>query len=108
MDRKIAGVIAAIGAATPLAAAQAAVTPAEVDRAMSAGSFAELLQSVPNASAILKAADQQRATMTGDATPMRVAYDHHHHHHHHWWRRHHHHHHHHRWHHHHHHHHHQG
>jgi hypothetical protein len=97
MDKKIAGMIAAIGAVAPMAAAQAAVTPAEVDRAMSARSFAELLLSVPNASAILKAASDQRATDPGNA--LRVAY---HHHHHHWWR-HHHHHHHWRWHHHHHH-----
>jgi hypothetical protein len=91
MDKTIAGVLAAVGSLVPLGAAQAAVTPAEVDRAMSAGSFSDLLQSVPNAAAILKAADQQRATVTGNA--MRVAYHHHHHHHHHWWYHHHHHHH---------------
>ena len=101
MDKTIVGVLAAIGAIAPVAGAQAAVTPADVDRAMNASSFAELLQSVPNAPAILKAADEQRAVTTGNA--MRLAYHHHHHHHHHWWYHHHHHHH---WYHHHHHHHH--
>ena len=61
MDKTIVGVLAAIGSIAPMAAAHAGVTPDEVDRAMSASSFAELLQSVPNAPAILKAAKQQRA-----------------------------------------------
>jgi hypothetical protein len=91
MDKTIVGVLAAIGAIAPAAGAQAAVTPADVDRAMNAGSFAELLQSVPNASAILNAAEEMRATQTGHA--MQVAWHHHHHHHHHWWYHHHHHHH---------------
>ena len=99
MDKKIVGILAAIGSFAPIAAAQAAVTPDVVDRAMSAGTFAELLQSVPNAPAILKAADELRATTPDSAT--RVAYHHHHHHHYH---HHHHHHHHHYYHHHHHHH----
>jgi hypothetical protein len=95
MDKKIAVMIAAMGSIAPVAVAQAAVTPDEVDRAMNAGSFAELLQSVPNAPAILKAADEQRATTKGDE--VQVAWHHHHHHHHHWWHYHHHHHHHHHW-----------
>lgn len=99
MDKKIVGILAAIGSIAPMAAAQAAVTPDDVDRAMSAGSFAELLQSVPNAPAILKAAGQLSAETTkGDE--VRVAdwhhhhhhYHHHHHHHHNWWWHHHHHH----------------
>ena len=102
MDKTLVGVLAAIGAIVPMAGAQAAVTPADVERAMNAGSFAELLQSVPNAPAILKAADEQRAATKGDE--VQVAWHHHHHHHHHWYH-HHHHHHHHWWYHHHHHHH---
>ena len=103
MDKTIVGVIAAIGSIAPVAAV-AAVTPADVDRAMSAGSFAELLQSVPNAPAILRAQSQQRDTTTNTiGNVMRVAWHHHHHHHHHWWWHHHHHHHHCWWHHHHHH-----
>ena len=102
MDKTMVGALAVIGAIAPVAGAQAAVTPADVDRAMNAGSFAELLQSVPNASGILKAADEQRATTKADE--QKLAWHHHHHHHHHWWRHHHHHHHHHWWHYHHHHH----
>jgi hypothetical protein len=56
MDKTIVGVLAAIGSIAPMAAAHAGVTPTEVDRDMNASSFAELLQSVPNAPAILKAA----------------------------------------------------
>ena len=92
MDKTIVGILAAIGSMAPIAAAQAAVTPAEADRAMNAGSFAELLRSVPNASAILKAADEQKPTTTqGDE--VQVAQWHHHHHHHHYYHHHHHHHH---------------
>jgi len=95
MDKNIVGIIAAIGSIAPVAAAQAAVTPDEINRAMSANSFAELLQSVPNAPAILKAAEKERAATNSDE--VQVAWHHHHHHHHHWWYHHHHHHHHHWW-----------
>ena len=54
MDKTIVGLIAAIGSIATMAAAQAAVTPDAVDRAMSASSFA--LQSGPNAPAIPRAA----------------------------------------------------
>jgi len=91
MDKKIVGILAAIGSIAPVAAGQAAVTPAEVDRVMNASSFAELLQSVPNAPAILKAADEQRGE-TSQGGEVQVAQWHHHHHHH--WHHHHHHHHH--------------
>jgi hypothetical protein len=84
--------IAAAGSLAPVAAAQAAVTPDEVGRAMNARSFSELLGSVPNASAILRAVDEQR-TETTTQGDVQLAY-HHHHHHHHWWHHHHHHHHH--------------
>jgi hypothetical protein len=66
MDKRIVGLIAAIGAIAPLAAAQAAVTPDAVDRAINASSFAELLQSATNAPAILKAANDQRAATAKD------------------------------------------
>ena len=66
MNKTIVGLIAAIGSIASLAAAQAAVTPDAVDRAINAGSFAELLQSGTNAPAILKAANDQRAATTKD------------------------------------------
>ena len=64
MDKTIVGLIAAIGSIATMAAAQAAVTPDAVDRAMSASSFT--LQSGPNAPAILRAANDQRAATTKD------------------------------------------
>lgn len=63
MNKTIAGLIVAIGSIAPMAAAQAAVTPDEVDRATNASSFAEL---VPNAPAMLKAAAEQRAATAKD------------------------------------------
>ena len=61
MDKTLTGVLATIGALVPLAGAQAAVTQADVEKAMHAESFAELLKPVPNAAAILKLADADRA-----------------------------------------------
>jgi len=91
MDKKLMGVLAAIGAVAPMSAAQAAVSPAEAAQAMSAGSYAELLRPIPNAASVLKVVDEQPSPPSGEA--VRVAQYHHHHHHHH--RRHYHHHHHH-------------
>ena len=54
MDKTIVGLIAAIGSIATMAAAQAAVTPDAVDRAIDASSFA--LQSGANAPAIPRAA----------------------------------------------------
>ena len=71
MDKKIAVLIAAVGSIAPMTVAQAAVTPDELDRAMNASSFAELLQSVPNAPAVLKADDEQRGATLLDRPDMR-------------------------------------
>jgi hypothetical protein len=59
VDKTIVGLIAAIGSIATMAAAQAAVTPDAVDRAMSSSSFA--LQSGPSAQA-----NDQRAATTKD------------------------------------------
>ena len=61
MDKTIVGLIAAIGSIATMAAAQAAVTPDAVDRAV-------------NAPAILKAANDQRAATTKDGQPYRNTY----------------------------------
>jgi len=90
MDKKILGVIAAVASLAPMAGARAAPTAADVEHAMNASSFAELLQSVPNASAILEAAQELKA-QEGPAAGVELAQFHHHHHH--DWRWHHHHHH---------------
>jgi hypothetical protein len=100
MDKKIAGLLGAVAALSTLGTAQAAPTvdPSEVLRA---NSFAELLEPIPNAVALLKAVDEQRsATPEANeqvAQVVVVRRHHHHHHHHHAYRRryHHHHHHHH-------------
>jgi len=90
MDKKIVGLIAAIGSVTPIGVAQAAVSPLEVSQVMNARSFAELLEPIPDASAILKMADDSPVL---DARDSVMAMDHHHHHHHRRYRNHHHHHH---------------
>jgi hypothetical protein len=78
MDKKIVGLIAAIGSVAPMTAAQAAVSPLEVSQVMNARSFSELLEPIPNASAILKVAED---TPVLDARDSVMAMDHHHHHH---------------------------
>jgi hypothetical protein len=78
-----------LGAVATLGVAQAAPTPDPSD-ALKANSFAELLEPIPNATALLNAMDEKPATENN----VQLAY-HHHHHHHRYFRRHHHHHHHH-------------
>ena len=107
MDKKIAGVIGALtvlGGAN-VATAEPARAPAVAD-VMEVNSYADLLQPIPNALALLQASDaalqakKEASGEDGDKANVELAQYHHHHHHH--WRRWHHHHHH--WHHHHHHH----
>lgn len=103
MEKSVIGLIVAIGAVTPFAAAHAtAVTPEDAASALRVTSVAELLDPTPNAAAILASLDSNSPANTVKADKgVQLAW-HHHHHHHHW---HHHHHHHFYWHHHHHHHH---
>jgi hypothetical protein len=94
MDKKILGLIAVVSGLGGTGVAQAEVAPTNAPAP--ATSFAELLDPVPNAAAVLQAADESRAR-SDIPREMQAQYHHHHHHHHHWrwWRRHHHHHHHH-------------
>ncbi len=105
MESRIAGMIGAAALAA-VGAAPAAAAP-NPEAVLHAGSFAELLQPIPNASVVLATI---HTIATPDSSPwmdsrdgqMMAYYHHHHHHHHHrWWRRryyhHHHHHHHHHW-----------
>ena len=94
MDKKLAGLIgavagvAALGSAGALSSAQAAPNPGE---ALQAGSYADLLAPIPNASATLKAADAAQAQEAKGGMQLaqyyyyygRPYYHHHHHHHHH-------------------------
>jgi hypothetical protein len=99
MDKTLAGVIGAVGALVATAPAQAATAaPLSMEAALQAGSYADLLQPIPNALALLKteAAVQERPVAEEQAPVEEVQFFyHHHHHHHHHRRRHHHHHHHH-------------
>ncbi len=93
MQKKItgllgAGAVAALGA---FGAAQAAPVPANSD-VLSANSFAELLEPIPNAAALLKTADESGSGSSAERN-IQLAQHHHHHHHHHGRRHHHHHHH---------------
>jgi hypothetical protein len=88
MDKKIAGLLGAVGALATLDTAQATVAT-DPTTLLTAQSYAALLEPIPDAAATLKAIDH--ASVNGT---MRVAANSHHHHHH-YRRRHHHHHHHH-------------
>ena len=83
MHKTITGLL---GAVATLGVAQAAPTPDPND-ALKANSFAELLEPIPNATAVLNAMDEKPATENN--VQLAQFYHHHHHHHHHWRRRHH-------------------
>jgi hypothetical protein len=98
MESKIAGMIG-VAALAALGSTEALAAP-DPDAALQAKSFAELLQPIPNATALLEnaaTASAAKRAMESDGVQLAQYYHHHHHHHHHWspWRRHHHHHHHH-------------
>ena len=111
MDKKIVGLVGAISGLASFDTAQAAtVAGPNATELLGARSYAELLDPIPNALALLwevEAADAARARRVSGADPdMKLAAHHHHHHHHryhhhhhhhHMYRHHHHHHHHHRW-----------
>jgi hypothetical protein len=92
MDKKLVGVIGAIGGLATLDSAAQATPAATPDAAtLNARSYAELLNPIPNAVAALRAADAAAAARAaqdepamGDLNGVQVAgYRHHHHHHHH-------------------------
>jgi hypothetical protein len=86
MDKKIAGLLGAVAAVSTMGTAQAApaLNPTETLRA---NSFADLLEPIPNAAALLQAVDQQPQAETPDGNVQMARYHHHHHHHHHAYRR---------------------
>jgi hypothetical protein len=86
MDKKIAGLLGAVAAVSTIGTAQAAPTlnPTETLRAYS---FAELLEPIPNAAALLRAVDEQPQAETADGNIQLAQYHYHHHHHHHAYRR---------------------
>ena len=99
MDQKIAGIVGAVAGLTCVDVAQAAVVAPNPQGFADAKSYAELLEPIPNALALLQSADAARAVGTehdadvGANVQLARWYHHHHHHHHHRFFRHHHHHH---------------
>jgi hypothetical protein len=92
MEKTVIGLVAALGAAAPLAGAQAAVMSAdEANNALRAASVADLLEPAPNAVAVLAAldADQQPQPGAADKGVQVAQWHHHHHHHHHYYHHHH-------------------
>jgi hypothetical protein len=82
MEKKIAGLLGAVAALGTLTSAHAAPVPTDP---LQANSYAELLEPIPNAAAVLKVVDEQAPA---DANIQLAQYHHHHHHHHHsHWRR---------------------
>ena len=82
MEKKIAGLLGAMAALGALNTVQAAPTPAPSD-VLRANSFAELLEPIPNAAALLRAVDESRPNPPADENVQLAQYYHHHHHHHH-------------------------
>ena len=88
MDKKIAGLLGAVAALGTLGTAQAAPTPAPSD-VLRANSFADLLEPIPNAAALLQAVDESAPAPSAnvEVAQLVVVGHHHHHHHHHAYRR---------------------
>jgi hypothetical protein len=83
MDKKIAGLLGAVASLGTFSAAEAAPAPAPTD-ALRANSYADLLESIPNAAALLQAIDESApAPSVRDNVQVAQFYHHHHHHHHH-------------------------
>ena len=80
MEKKLAGLLGAMGALTAITPSQAAAPSFE--EAMRAESYADLLRPIPNAAVLLREAN---ALAAAEPRPevMTVQYYHHHHHHHH-------------------------
>jgi hypothetical protein len=90
MEKKIAGLLGAVATLGAFNAAQAAPTPGPAPSDMlRANSFADLLQPIPNAAALLRAVDESRPSSSADENVQLAQFyhHHHHHHHHHAWRR---------------------
>jgi hypothetical protein len=85
MEKKIAGLIGAVAALGTFSAAQAAPTPAPAE-ILKASSFADLLEPIPDAVALLRVIDEAAPPTTDDnvqLAQLTIGIGHHHHHHHH-------------------------
>jgi hypothetical protein len=84
MEKKIAGLLGAMATLGAFNAAEAAPIPslAPTD-VLQANSFAELLEPIPNAAALLRAVDESRPSPSADENVQLAQFYYHHHHHHH-------------------------
>jgi len=84
MEKKIAGLLGAVAALGAFNAAEAAPSPAPSD-VLRANSFADLLEPIPNAAALLQAVDESapRPSANENVQLAQIYIEHHHHHHHH-------------------------
>jgi hypothetical protein len=82
MEKKIAGLLGAVATLGAFNAAQAAPAPAPTD-IMRANSFADLLEPIPNAAALLQAVDESAPSPSANENVQLAQFYHHHHHHHH-------------------------
>jgi len=81
LEKKIAGLLAAVAALGTMGSSQAAPAPTPTD-VLQANSYADLLQPIANASTLLQAIDEDRPAASTDGN-VKLAQAHHHHHHHH-------------------------
>jgi hypothetical protein len=82
MDKKIVGLLGAVGALASLNGAQAATSP-DPTEVLRATSYAELLEPIPNAAEKLRAVDETQSAPNVQTAQLVFGYHHHHHHHHH-------------------------
>jgi hypothetical protein len=84
MEKRIAGLLGAVATLGTFTAAEAAPianpAPAEI---LNANSFADLLEPIPNAVALLQAVDDSGPVSSANENIQQVQFHHHHHHHHH-------------------------
>jgi hypothetical protein len=84
MEKKIAGLLGAMAALGAFNAAEAAPSPAPAPTdVLRANSFADLLEPIPNAVALLRAVDESGPVPSADENVQLAQFYHHHHHHHH-------------------------
>src|ERR1700676_5297025 len=82
MEKKIAGLLGAVATLGTFNAPQAAPTPSPAPTdVMRANSFADLLEPIPNAAALLRAVDESGPITSADENVQLAQYHHHHHHH---------------------------
>jgi hypothetical protein len=84
MEKKIAGLLGAVATLGSFGAAQAAPAPSPAPTdVLRANSFADLLEPIPNAAALLQAVDESAPVASADENIQLAQFHHHHHHHHH-------------------------